>query len=151
MITTDREIRIDHAKQDQSDQWHESSGKQKDPEPHQEKACEKQWAASLLTDVEMPQSRYDGERGGATGVGRFFQRIHVAERVYPALRRHLCFQRGQHFIDVARNFDLAKQRLDASCSIDDKRAPFNAPIFSAIHALFFIDAIGLTRGRVFVA
>ena len=75
-VTADGEIRIDHAKQDQPDQRYEGNRKHKDREDNQQDACEEQWPAALLPDIEMSESRHDGQCSGAAGVRGFFKGVH---------------------------------------------------------------------------
>ena len=60
-------------------------------------------------------------------------------------------QCGQYFIDVSIDLHFSKQGLHGAVGIDHERAAFNAPIFLAVHAFFFIDAVGRRHRLLFVA
>ena len=63
----------------------------------------------------------------------------------------LGLQRRQHFIDMAGHLHLPEKGLDPTRGIDHKRAPLDAQILPSVHALLFIDSVGLTDLGLFVA
>ncbi len=49
------------------------------------------------------------------------------------------------------DFDLPENGLEFAVRVDDESAALDAPVLFSVHILFFIDAVGLRDGGIFIA